>query len=127
MQETKVIKILVVGDSAVGKTSLINRYNSNLFDLNINSTIGVDFAIKNFQKNNTRYRIQFWDVAGKIMNFIFSKLLKSNLFMRFNIFFLITVLSLKFKNKYFPLSGLFLPYFYNFVLNAFYYCNFLLY
>lgn len=64
MQETKVIKILVVGDSGVGKTSLINRYNSNLFDLNINSTIGVDFAIKNFQKNNTRYRVQFWDVAG---------------------------------------------------------------
>jgi small GTP-binding protein len=69
MQETKVIKILVVGDSEVGKSSLITRYNSNFFDLNVNSTIGVDFTIKNIEKNNSKYRIQFWDVAGKEKTF----------------------------------------------------------
>lgn len=58
------VKIIVVGDSGVGKTSLLNRYCYSVFDSNVAPTIGSDFSTKNVIVNETTLRLQLWDVAG---------------------------------------------------------------
>lgn len=66
-----VIKIILIGDGAVGKTSLINKYINNEYnigDLYI-STIGVDFQVKHLSLNingaTNNYKVQIWDTAGQ--------------------------------------------------------------
>jgi len=55
----------VIGDYAVGKTSLIKRYTEGYFTPNYKLTIGVDFACKAIQwDENTNISIELWDVAG---------------------------------------------------------------
>ena len=58
-------KIIIVGDSGTGKSSLLARYVDNEFDSNYISTIGVDFKIKNVEKNGKNIRLQLWDTAGQ--------------------------------------------------------------
>jgi len=59
-------KILVVGDIGAGKTSIIQRYVNNIFSTQYKSTIGVDFALKVIQINqSTIVRLQLWDIAGQ--------------------------------------------------------------
>jgi len=61
-----VCKVIVVGDSATGKTSLIERYTKGHFDRGYKSTIGVDFCLKEMKWNrNTTVNIQLWDIAGQ--------------------------------------------------------------
>ncbi|EFC45841.1 rab family small GTPase [Naegleria gruberi] len=58
-------KVLVVGDYAVGKTSLIRRYCTGEFTSNYRITIGVDFCLKHIDWNeNTSVSLQLWDIAG---------------------------------------------------------------
>ncbi|KAL6077568.1 Ras-related protein Rab-32B [Balamuthia mandrillaris] len=58
-------KILVVGDYAVGKTSIIKRYCEGYFTPNYKLTIGVDFAVKAVEwDEDTTVSLQLWDVAG---------------------------------------------------------------
>eukprot|EP00163_Fabomonas_tropica_P019201 TRINITY_DN336_c0_g1_i5.p1 TRINITY_DN336_c0_g1~~TRINITY_DN336_c0_g1_i5.p1 ORF type:complete len:223 (+),score=35.50 TRINITY_DN336_c0_g1_i5:220-888(+) len=58
-------KILVVGDYAVGKTSLIRRYCHGYFTPNYKLTIGVDFALKVVDwDEDTKINLQLWDIAG---------------------------------------------------------------
>jgi len=59
------IKIVVVGDSGVGKTCLLHRFTENRFDDAYISTIGVDFAIKTMELNGKRAKLQVWDTAGQ--------------------------------------------------------------
>ncbi|CAM9641098.1 unnamed protein product [Pylaiella littoralis] len=67
-----VIKILVVGDAGVGKTSVIQRYINNSFGPKV-PTVGVDFFIKEVALDNgrsgsssaTTVRVQLWDIAGQ--------------------------------------------------------------
>ena len=59
------IKIVLVGDQGVGKTCLLARFTSNKFDMNTNSTIGVDFIVKTFTQNDMTYKFHFWDTAGQ--------------------------------------------------------------
>lgn len=59
------VKILLVGDSGVGKTCLLLRYNDNYFQDNFVSTIGVDFRSKLIEYNHHKVNIQVWDTAGQ--------------------------------------------------------------
>ena len=58
-------KILLLGDTDVGKTSLIIRYLEDKFDENYTSTIGLDVRYKDMVKNNKKIRLNIWDTAGQ--------------------------------------------------------------
>ncbi|XP_011845989.1 PREDICTED: ras-related protein Rab-7L1-like [Mandrillus leucophaeus] len=59
-------KVLVVGDAAVGKTSLVQRYSQDSFSKHYKSTVGVDFALKVLQWSDSEIvRLQLWDIAGQ--------------------------------------------------------------
>ena len=60
------IKIMVIGESKIGKTSLISRYCNNEFNGGAYlSTVGIDFQIKNLVLDNKNIRVQIWDTAGQ--------------------------------------------------------------
>ena len=60
-----VFKVLVVGDSNVGKTSLIHRYCDKQFEREYLATIGVDVKTADVLVGSTRCRLQIWDTAGQ--------------------------------------------------------------
>ena len=60
-----IIKIVIIGESGVGKTNLLLRYTKNLFDNDVKPTIGMDFTSKELQLNNFNIKAQFWDTAGQ--------------------------------------------------------------
>jgi GTPase SAR1 family protein len=53
-------KILIIGDSNVGKTSLMNRMVHGVFNNNYTSTIGVDFKIATINIGEYKCRLQIW-------------------------------------------------------------------
>ncbi|KNC55745.1 Rab32 [Thecamonas trahens ATCC 50062] len=57
-------QVIVCGDYAVGKTSLIRRYCENTFSPNYKLTIGVDFSVKALERDETTVKLQIWDIAG---------------------------------------------------------------
>jgi small GTP-binding protein len=68
MSETNfnyLLKYIIIGDSAVGKSNILTRYVYEKFNEEFQSTIGVEFASKNAIVNNKIYRIQIWDTAGQ--------------------------------------------------------------
>jgi len=58
-------KIVLIGDSGVGKSNLLSRFTRNEFNLESKSTIGVEFATKSITVNNKRLKAQIWDTAGQ--------------------------------------------------------------
>jgi Ras-related protein Rab-7A len=58
------LKIIVIGDLNVGKTSLINRYVYNSFSEKYKATIGVDLFKKDLKYKNNKVCLQIWDTAG---------------------------------------------------------------
>lgn len=58
-------KIILIGDSGVGKTCLMKRYTENVYGENLSSTIGVDFKIKTIKINGKNAKLQIWDTAGQ--------------------------------------------------------------
>lgn len=60
-----VFKIILIGDSGVGKSSLLSRFCDNVFSDSYISTIGVDFRIKTCTVNNKTVKLQIWDTAGQ--------------------------------------------------------------
>jgi len=60
-----VIKIVITGDSGVGKTNLITRYVYDSFNEFSNPTVGLDFALKNTIVAGQNISCQIWDTAGQ--------------------------------------------------------------
>jgi len=59
------MKLLLIGDTATGKTSLLVKYSDNKFNDHMMSTIGIDFKIKTIELNGKRIKLQIWDTAGQ--------------------------------------------------------------
>ena len=59
------VKLLLVGDSAVGKTSVLMRYVDAEFSLKFMSTIGVDYKDKTTTLDGKQLKLQVWDTAGQ--------------------------------------------------------------
>ncbi len=58
-------KILLIGDSGVGKSSTMIQYCDNIFNDNHISTIGVDFKIRTIEVDSKTIKLQIWDTAGQ--------------------------------------------------------------
>ena len=65
VKEDYKLKLVVVGDSGVGKTNLIKRFANNTFNSNSKATVGVEFLSKSFKINNRVFKIEMWDTAGQ--------------------------------------------------------------
>ena len=60
-----VLKIVLVGDSAVGKSNLLLRWSKNEFKEQYAETIGVEFATKTLQIDGKLTKVHVWDTAGQ--------------------------------------------------------------
>jgi small GTP-binding protein len=58
-------KVVLIGDSGVGKSNLLSRFTRNEFNLESKSTIGVEFATKSIQVDTKTVKAQIWDTAGQ--------------------------------------------------------------
>eukprot|EP00301_Raphidiophrys_heterophryoidea_P019660 c4547_g1_i1.p1 GENE.c4547_g1_i1~~c4547_g1_i1.p1 ORF type:complete len:228 (-),score=67.09 c4547_g1_i1:30-677(-) len=58
-------KIVLIGDSGVGKSNLLSRFTRNEFTLESKSTIGVEFATRSIQTDGKTIKAQIWDTAGQ--------------------------------------------------------------
>ena len=59
---------LQVGDSAVGKTSLIQRFVDGGFDESVNPTIGMDVKVKMVPMDGQNHKLAIWDTAGTFVS-----------------------------------------------------------
>jgi len=58
-------KVVLIGDSGVGKSNLLSRFTRNEFNLETKSTIGVEFATRSIQADGKTIKAQIWDTAGQ--------------------------------------------------------------
>ena len=58
-------KVIIIGDTAVGKSNILSRYVKDEFSSNSKSTVGVELGIKFLKIKNTKTKIQIWDTAGQ--------------------------------------------------------------
>ena len=59
------IKLIIIGDSGVGKTNILTRFCENIFKDTHVATIGVDFNVKTIDVEDKRLKLQIWDTAGQ--------------------------------------------------------------
>lgn len=60
-----VFKVVLIGDSAVGKTQLLARFSRNEFSVDSKATIGVEFQTKTLVIDQKTVKAQIWDTAGQ--------------------------------------------------------------
>ena len=60
-----IFKMILIGDSGVGKSNILSRYINNSFSETTRSTVGVELSAKVEEINNTKIKIQIWDTAGQ--------------------------------------------------------------
>jgi len=60
-----IVRLLMVGDSSCGKTSLVLRFDQNVFSTKFVTTIGVDYRDKMVKIEGAPMRLQLWDTAGQ--------------------------------------------------------------
>lgn len=58
-------KVVLIGDSGVGKSNLLSRFTRNEFSLESKSTIGVEFATRSIRVDEKVVKAQIWDTAGQ--------------------------------------------------------------
>jgi Ras-related protein Rab-8A len=61
----ELIKLLLIGDSGVGKSCLLLRFSDDTFTTSFITTIGIDFKIRTIELDNKRIKLQIWDTAGQ--------------------------------------------------------------
>ncbi|XP_057721003.1 ras-related protein RABE1d-like [Arachis stenosperma] len=59
------IKLLLIGDSGVGKSCLLLRFTDDTFTTSFITTIGIDFKIRTVELDGKRIKLQIWDTAGQ--------------------------------------------------------------
>lgn len=79
-----VFKVVLIGDSAVGKSQLLARFARNEFNLDSKATIGVEFQTKTLLIDHKTIKAQIWDTAGQ-ERYLFSNFLDLGLFLLINI------------------------------------------
>ncbi|MFS7969681.1 putative small GTP-binding protein [Helianthus anomalus] len=65
MSDRMLLKVIVLGDSGVGKTSLMNQYVYKRFNKQYKATIGADFVTKELHIDDKLVTLQIWDTAGQ--------------------------------------------------------------
>ena len=65
MAKPAFLKVVLLGDGGVGKSSLIQRFVSDKYDSSLFHTIGVEFLNRDLEVENCRYTLQIWDTAGQ--------------------------------------------------------------
>ncbi|MBI9045451.1 MAG: GTP-binding protein [Anaerolineaceae bacterium] len=65
MSSLTLMKVVILGDGNVGKTSLVRRFCSDRFESSRVATIGVDFQTKNVQLESKELKLSLWDMAGQ--------------------------------------------------------------
>lgn len=58
-------KLLLIGDSGVGKTSVLFRFSDDSFNPTFITTIGIDFKIRTIELGDKKIKLQIWDTAGQ--------------------------------------------------------------
>ncbi len=58
-------KLCIFGDGGVGKTTLVNRYLTKVFDEDIKMTVGADFYVKDLEVDGKKAILRIWDFAGE--------------------------------------------------------------
>lgn len=61
----EIFKVVLIGDSGVGKTNILSRYVRDEFSIETKSTVGVEFGSKIVKVNNQTIKVQIWDTAGQ--------------------------------------------------------------
>jgi Ras-related protein Rab-11A len=72
-----IFKIVLTGDSGVGKSNLLSRFTRNEFSLESRSTIGVEFSTKEVQVDGKTIKVQIWDTGKR--NFLFDRKRKNTI------------------------------------------------
>lgn len=79
-----VFKVVLIGDSAVGKSQILARFARNEFSLDSKATIGVEFQTRTLVIQHKSVKAQIWDTAGQeryLFCFFFFSLINSSSFM----------------------------------------------
>jgi len=59
------VKVIIVGDSGVGKSNIVSRIVNNDFPLDCQATVGVDLKVKTYRINDKVIKLHLWDTAGQ--------------------------------------------------------------
>jgi small GTP-binding protein len=60
-----IFKVVLIGDSGVGKSNILSRYLKNEFHIDSKATVGVEFGSKRFDIDGFKVKSQIWDTAGQ--------------------------------------------------------------
>ena len=59
------IKVTLIGESSVGKTCIINKFCKNIFEAEVDSTLGANYSQKKIEINGKKIKLDLWDTAGQ--------------------------------------------------------------
>jgi small GTP-binding protein len=59
------LRVILIGECGVGKTSILERYHRNYFTPESRTTIGIDFAVKHITLDDNQIKLQIWDTSGQ--------------------------------------------------------------
>lgn len=63
--EDLLLKVVIIGDSSVGKSSIVLQFTEGRFSDSYLATIGVDFRMKSVLVDRSKLKLQIWDTAGQ--------------------------------------------------------------